>query len=103
MTAAALMGLRHIYKAGLEYKKAGIMLMGLQDASIRQLTLFDNVDPENTLPVMSAIDCVNRRFARCTLRLASEGIKPRGWVMRAENRTAAYTTRWADVPTAIAN
>ena len=98
LTAAALVALRHIYKPGFQYKKSGIMLMGLQDQAIKQLTLFDAIDPENTLQVMGALDSVNHRFGRGTLRLASEGISNRGWVTKADNRTPAYTTRWSDVP-----
>ena len=47
LAAAELLGLRHTYRTGFEYKKAGIMLMGLQEASIHQLTLFDTTDPKN--------------------------------------------------------
>ena len=100
LTASALLGLRHDYRRGNEYKKAGIMLMGLQLASVQQITLFSStdpiitIDPEATLQVMAALDEVNQRFGRGSLRLASEGTKPRGWVMRADNRTPAYTTRW---------
>ena len=102
LTAAALLALRHIYRPGFQYKKAGIMLMGLQDASIRQLTLFDIADLDNTLQVMSALDAVNLRFGRGTLRLASEGMRDRGWVTKAGNCTPAYTTRWSDVPVVLA-
>jgi len=98
LTAAALIALRHIYKPGFQYKKAGIMLMGLQDESAKQLTLFDTVEPENTLQVMGALDLVNQRFGRGTLRLASQGVASADWITRADSRTPAYTTRWSDVP-----
>lgn len=78
------------------------MLMGLQHESIRQLALFDAVDPANAVQVMGTLDRLNQRFGRGTLRLASEGVRPRGWVMRADSRTPAYTTRWEDVPLARA-
>lgn len=97
LVAAALMALRHIYRPGFEYKKSGIMLMGLQDQAIRQLTLFDTLDPENTLQVMSTLDGVNQRFGRGTLRLASEGVRARGWMTKADNCTPAYATWWTDV------
>ena len=100
LVSAALIGLGHIYRSGFEYKKAGIMLMGLQAAATRQLTLFDAIDPCNGLQIMGALDEINQRFGRGTLRMASEGTRPRGWVMRADNRTPAYTTRWEDVPVA---
>lgn len=102
LTATALMGLRHIFKSGFQYKKAGIMLMGLQDASIEQVTLFDTVDPVNTEQVMTALDLVNQRFGRGTLRLASQGVQTGAWITRADSRTPAYTTRWSDVPVVMA-
>ena len=59
------------------------MLMGLHDQAIKQGTLFDTV---------------NHRFGRCTLRLASEGMRQKAWVSKADKRTPAYTTRRSDVP-----
>ena len=100
LTAAAMLALKAVYKPGFSYKKAGIMLMGLQDEGIRQLTLFDTQDAENSLQIMGALDHLNQRFGRGTLRLASAGL-PRpgtGWATKADNLTPAYTTRWSDVP-----
>lgn len=97
LLAAALIALRHIFKAGFQYKKSGVMLMGLQNEEIKQFSLF-GPEPENSLEMMSTLDSVNKRFGRGTLRLASQGVRPSGWAVKANNLTPAYTTRWSDVP-----
>lgn len=40
-TNAALRGLRHIYKAGFRYVKAGIMFTEIIPAGVEQMRLFD--------------------------------------------------------------
>ncbi|GAC1406098.1 MAG: hypothetical protein NVSMB6_01750 [Burkholderiaceae bacterium] len=94
LTTAAFIALHHIYKPGFQYKKSGIMLIGLQDQSVRQLPLFDTVDPENRLQVMGALDLVNQRFGR----LASQSVAAGSWITRADSKGPAYTTRWVNVP-----
>ena len=98
LTAAALHGLRRIFREGYAYKKCGVMLMELQDKRIRQETLFD--DPQaraRSARVMLALDAVNGVWGRGTLRTAASGITQR-WAMRSENRSPRYTTHWRDLP-----
>ena len=103
ITGAALMGLKAIYKGGFEYAKAGVMLLDIGPASTVQLELdLESDDPApNARPrLMDALDSVNDRFGRGTLKLASAGLgaAPRNWKMKQERRTPAYTTRWEDMP-----
>jgi len=55
LTKAALYGLNKIFKAGYQYKKAGIIIMGITPASQRQLSLFSKEDPRHHI-LMKTID-----------------------------------------------
>jgi DNA polymerase V len=96
LTRAALWGLKHLFKPGYAYQKAGVMLMDLRDAGREQGQLFDTHAADRPA-LMQVIDRANAQWGRGTLRLASEGMgKP--WQMRRERVSPAYTTRWEDLP-----
>jgi len=98
LTGAALLGLRRIFRAGYQYKKAGVVLMDLSPAAIRQYSLFDSgATGAHSAQVMTAMDAVNSLYGRDTLHLGSAGIQAR-WATRADNRTPRYTTSWDELP-----
>ena len=100
ITQAANALLKHIYRPGYKYAKAGVMLMDLQPATRQQRTLDLDADmPENRARLMQAMDALNQRFGRGTLNLASAGTagRQRVWTMKQERLTPAYTTDWADL------
>jgi DNA polymerase V len=97
LTELACAIVRHIYRPGHNYAKAGVMLMDLQPASTEQLSLnLGNEEPENRTRLMQALDSINQRFGRGTLHLASAGTagKHRTWEMKQERKTPGYTTDW---------
>ena len=100
-TACAI--LKHIYRPGYKYAKAGVMLMDLQPATRQQLTLDLDADmPENRIRLMQAMDQINRRYGRGSLVLGSAGgigALP-VWGMKQERKTSAYTTDWLGLPNA---
>lgn len=103
LAGAALMGLRAIYKPGFDYAKAGVMLLDIGSANTVQFELdleSDDPAPKARPRLMDALDSVNERFGRGTLKLSSAGLglAPRNWTMKQERRTPAYTTRWEDMP-----
>ena len=103
LAGAALHGLAVIYREGFQYKKAGVLLMNLTANTVSQGTLFDaSRGRENSVRVMATLDALNQRFGRDTLHIGSAGLAPR-WAMRAENKTPCYTTRWDELPKALAN
>ena len=88
---------RHIYRTGHKYAKAGVMLMDLQSANTEQLSLqLGHEEPETRTRLMQALDNINSKWGRGTLHLASAGTagRHRTWVMKQERRTPGYTTRW---------
>jgi DNA polymerase V len=98
LIAAALFGLKRIYRPGYRYKKAGVMLMNLTPAETRQASLFSNIDPRPE-KLMRTIDGLNAEYGRNAVYLASAGIQHR-WSALVEHRTPRYTTRWDELPKA---
>jgi len=96
LVAAALWGLARIYRPGYCYKKAGVMLLDLAPASVRQASLFSQVNPR-TAQLMRVLDELNAAHGRNTIHLASSGIQQR-WAARFDHRTPRYTTRWDELP-----
>lgn len=123
LVGAALHGLRSIYQSGYALAKAGVMLVQLQTClprdeqvgapagsvatSVRQ-GAFDFESPGSTRDaghLMKALDAVNARWGRGTLKIASaQAQMPRHdeattpWTGKQERRTPAYTTCWSEMP-----
>lgn len=95
LTQAALWGLRRIYRPGFEYQKAGIMLMDLVPAGIRQQDLFSAA--RNNDALMKVVDQINRAWGRGTMRSAAEGTA-KTWSMKRERMSSRWTTRWDELP-----
>jgi len=95
---AALRGLQSIYRAGYQYKKAGVIVSGLVSANTIQYNLFHPTDEDRHSRLMTAMDKVNDREGRDVLRVAEQGFDRR-WTLRQERLSPCYTTRWADFMT----
>jgi DNA polymerase V len=105
LVAAAVAGLKVIYKPGYDYIKAGVMLLELQADTVHQGELALEADEvEDRSALMGALDKLNARYGRGTLKVASEGLAgdKRAWSMRQQMRTPHYTTNWNEVPVARA-
>lgn len=117
ITSAAVLGLKAIFKPGFDYAKAGVMLLDIDSSQSTQFELdLDAADDaadgarashatQSRPKLMAALDSLNERYGRGTLKLASAGLggaglggAPRNWTMKQELRTPAYTTRWEDMP-----
>lgn len=92
LIAAAQFGLQKIFKIGYQYQRAGVLVPELQPQGLIQPHLFDD-DPEGTnVKLMTALDNINRKYGKQSLRYASE-IKNRDWHMRQQFKSPSYTTR----------
>lgn len=98
LTAAALWGLKRIYRPGYQYKKAGVMLMELASAGVQQLSILAEPDPKSE-KIMHVMDAINAEYGRNTLALGSAGFE-KPWSTLFQNRTPRYTTRWEELPKA---
>ena len=93
-----------IFKPGLVYKKAGVVLGDIVPESARQGSLFDSNSSNDNLPLMLAIDNINFSCPPAhqpqhdsILRFAASGTN-RGWKMKQEFRSPRYTTKWREIP-----
>jgi DNA polymerase V len=92
----ALRGLELIYKKGYKYKKAGVMISGIVPENQVQISLFDTRRRELDVKAMRALDELNRRMGRDTVRVAVQGFG-RDWHLRQERKSRCYTTRWQEL------
>ncbi len=92
----ALRALERIYRAGYRYKKAGVMLNGLSLAEGLTMRLFGDKRFEKSRRLMKAVDGINTRFGRDTVRF---GVAPPGgrWQMKFPRRSRRYTTCLSEV------
>jgi DNA polymerase V len=89
--------LRKIYKPGYDYKKAGVILMDFQQADALQVDLFtDNTLNDRDNRLVEALDLVNEKYGRNTLKIADEGLKNKH-ALKQQLRSKSYTTRWDEM------
>ena len=88
--------LERIYRKGLLYKKAGVIVGGTVPEEQIQLNLFRQKDHLKLKKLMTAIDNINTRMGRDVVRFAAQGFD-RKWRLKQERLSAAYTTRFSDM------
>lgn len=88
-----------IWKDGVDYAKAGVMLGDFCEAHIGQQDLFAApTSPPNSSALMSLVDRINQG-KQGKVWFASQG-REVPWIMKQEHLSPAYTTQWADIPSA---
>jgi DNA polymerase V len=92
LLAEAVKGLRTIYKQGFLYKRAGVMLSDLEPSQTLTLRLWGQDQHDKARRLMSAVDDVNARFGRDTVRCGAT-LGSGQWRMKQENRSGRFTTR----------
>jgi DNA polymerase V len=98
LVSAALNGLKAIYRSGFNYKKSGVLLMGLQAKETIQATLFDDpVEQAKSASMMRTMDAINQKMGSGCLTIAASGIQHR-WAMRRDRKSPNYTTDWNELP-----
>ena len=98
----ALKALENIYKPGYSYKKAGVMLTGIEPRTRKRPTFFQpgagREKKEKNL--MSAMDHINARWGRNTVQPAETISAPGDWGIKRERLSPRYTTSWDELPVA---
>lgn len=92
---AAVEAVKKIYKSGIKYKRAGVIVTGLVPTENHQLDMFHYQDPRHK-PLMSAIDNMNKRYKDYKIKLGSQDLE-RTWKMRQERLSPRYTTNINEV------
>ncbi|WP_024555863.1 translesion error-prone DNA polymerase V subunit UmuC [Franconibacter pulveris] len=94
---AAVRCLEAIWREGLHYQKAGVMLGDFFSQGVAQLNLFDPYSPKaNSEALMTVMDKLNQQ-GKNRLWFAGQGIT-QAWGMKREYLSPAWTTRLSDVP-----
>jgi DNA polymerase V len=104
IVGAALRALQACWRPGFALHKAGVILLDLQDDSVKQGELALDDDDRAADGVMRVMDRINDRYGRGTLQVAGAGLggDARPWSMKQQWRTPQYTTAWTDLPVAHA-
>ena len=84
-----------LYKKGIKYKKAGVIVTGLVPTDNYQLDLFNAEHPKHK-PLMSAIDNLNKKYKDHKIRLGNQDLE-RTWKMKQERLSPRYTTNINDI------
>ena len=93
----AVLGLQKIFKEGIAYKKAGVMIMGLVPTVKRQLSLFDSNNAKH-VALMQSLDQIHKRFGPYQIKLANQDLN-RTWKMKQEHLSKRFTTELKEVIT----
>lgn len=100
LVAAAINGLRRLWRKGYGYHKAGLMLLDLAPKANRQLTLMETPQTaeqeKRNERLMATMDKLNSELGKGTVQL---GISKQdsAWKLRSERRTPRYTTQWSEL------
>ncbi|MDF9797388.1 DNA polymerase V [Catalinimonas alkaloidigena] len=92
----AFKALEKIYRDGLNYKKAGVLVQGLVPSYRCQQHLFDEVNRTKHHKAMLVMDKINRKYGRFKLRSASMGFKSCGETNQGR-LSKKYTSNWSDI------
>ena len=92
---AAVCLAEQLYRRGLVYKKAGVMLSGIVPADACQGDLFAET-PTDHRKLMDMIDNINFSQRDELLVFGACGTK-RHWQMKQQRRSKRYTTRWEEL------
>ena len=87
----AVEGLKKIFRQGIDYKKAGVIVMGLNSINNYQYNLFENEDIKHQ-NLMRTIDFIQKKEGQSKIKLASQDLKKR-WKMKQEKLSASYTCK----------
>lgn len=88
--------LRPLWREGHAYFKVGVTLSDLAPAADRPRMLFATRDPARSARLMAALDGVNARHGRDTLRVLATGTA-RSWGTRHGRLSRRYTTRLGEI------
>ena len=91
----AIEGLKKIFKKGVNYKKAGTIVMGLDSSNNHQLNLFENESKKHKY-LMKTIDFIQKKEGQSKIKLASQDLKKR-WKMKQEKLSPNYTCKIKDI------
>jgi DNA polymerase V len=92
----AVNALREIFREGYNYKRAGVIVTGISNKKEVQPDIFYDYDFEKHERISNAINEINAKYGRDTLRLAA--ISPsEKWRLQRNFLSPRYTTSWDEI------
>ena len=91
----AIKGLRKIFRKGINYKKAGTIVMGLDSSKSYQLNMFENENPKHKY-LMKTIDFIQKKEGQSKIKLASQDLRKK-WKMKQEKLSPNYTCKLNEI------
>jgi len=86
----AIKGIQQLYKKGFNYKKAGVIVMGIKSEMIHQFSLFEDEKPKHK-SIMRVIDLMNLKYNAPKIKIANQDLD-KTWKMKQEHLSPRYTT-----------
>ena len=91
----AIEGLKKIFKKGINYKKAGAIVMGLDSSKNYQLNMFEKENPKHQI-LMKTLDFITKKEGTGKIKLGSQDLK-RIWKMKQTKLSSRYTTELKEI------
>lgn len=93
ITQAALQLATQIYKPGIQYKKAGVIMGDIVDMTMLQMDMFDPIPNRmERAHLMKVIDELNHRYGLKSVKLLAEGESHQPWMVKSEHRSQNFLT-----------
>ena len=89
-----------LFLPNYEYQIIGVVLLNITDAKNEQYSFYEVEDYDKSDTVMGTIDTVNEKFGNRSIFFGAQGIN-KDWKMRADRKSAMYTTKVDDLPRVI--
>lgn len=99
----AIAALKLIYRPGIKYKKAGVLLSDLTPEGVYTRDLFVQKSEESLLKnikVNRVFDALNQRYGSGTISIAKENYE-KFYLTRRKNLSPAYTSNFNDLPVVV--
>ena len=90
ISQCAVKAVSEIFKEGIKYKRAGVIVTGLVPNDSYQLDLFQHENPKHK-SLMYHIDMLNSKYEASKIKLGNQDLT-RTWKMRQERLSLKYTT-----------
>ncbi|MBC7524713.1 MAG: DUF4113 domain-containing protein, partial [Flavobacterium sp.] len=94
LNRSAQIALKVIFKDGISYKKAGVILMGISKDESKQLSMFYHENPKHKI-LMAVIDKMNHKMGEM-IKFGGMDLK-RKWKMHQDYLSPNFTTNLKDI------
>ena len=94
LNSYAVNAVSEIFKKGVKYRKAGVIVYGLYEINNTQLSIFNQENPRHA-DLMSVIDKINFKYVD-KIKLANQDLKIK-WKMKQNFVSPQYTTKFEDI------